>query len=102
VAKSPLKSSSKLDVNSTLTTRQSTHGDFRDNGRIMQALKNEMRKTSGWDRLLPWQAEALDMIQHKVGRILNGNPDTADHWHDIAGYATLCENIINTGQPYVD
>jgi hypothetical protein len=35
------------------------------------------------------QAEALDMIFHKIGRILNGDPNYADSWIDIAGYAKL-------------
>jgi hypothetical protein len=35
------------------------------------------------------QREALDMIMHKVGRIINGNPDKIDTWSDVAGYATL-------------
>jgi hypothetical protein len=35
------------------------------------------------------QRESLEMNQHKVARILAGNPDEPDHWFDIAGYATL-------------
>jgi hypothetical protein len=35
------------------------------------------------------QREALDMIAHKIARIINGDPDYADSWVDIAGYATL-------------
>ena len=29
------------------------------------------------------------MICHKIGRILNGDPDYGDSWRDIAGYALL-------------
>jgi hypothetical protein len=29
------------------------------------------------------------MIAHKIGRILNGDPDYIDSWDDIAGYAKL-------------
>lgn len=89
------------DVQATLSTRQSSHGDFRENGRIMQTLKFVCRGGKNWETLPPHQREALDMITHKIGRILSGNSDHADHWHDIAGYATLCENIILTGEPYV-
>ena len=35
------------------------------------------------------QAEAIDMIFSKLARILNGDPNYADNWIDIAGYATL-------------
>lgn len=34
------------------------------------------------------------MILHKIARIMNGDPDHIDHWHDIAGYATLIEWIL--------
>lgn len=37
------------------------------------------------------------MIQHKIGRILNGDPAYADSWHDIAGYATLVEKECDGG-----
>ena len=35
------------------------------------------------------QQEALEMILHKIARIVNGDPDYADSWVDIAGYAKL-------------
>jgi hypothetical protein len=35
------------------------------------------------------QLEALEMICHKIGRIVNGDPNYADSWIDIAGYAKL-------------
>ena len=34
------------------------------------------------------------MIVHKIARILAGDPNHADHWHDIAGYAILVEERI--------
>jgi hypothetical protein len=88
------------DVQSTLSTRQNSHGDFRENGRIMQQLKIAARTGHNWKTMEHHKQEAIDMILHKIGRILSGNSDHADHWHDIAGYATLCENIILTGEPY--
>lgn len=30
-----------------------------------------------------------EMVQHKVARILNGDPRYDDNWVDIAGYSTL-------------
>jgi len=90
------------DVQSTLTDRAKTHGSFIDNGRIMQALKTDMREDGkNWNDLPSYQKEALEMIQHKIGRILSGNPNEPDHWRDIAGYATLMENILTTGQSHV-
>ena len=60
---------------------------------ISQQLKAVMRE-HGLLELAPDQIEALEMIAHKIARILNGNPDTHDHWHDIAGYATLVANRL--------
>ena len=74
-----------------LNVRGSTHGDFAENGKIMQALKEIMRCHQKWDRLEPYKREALEMIQHKIGRILCGDDSFYDHWRDIAGYAKLCE-----------
>ena len=48
-----------------------------------------MRESVNWPDLSPSQAESLDMIAHKIGRILAGDPFVKDHWADIAGYAEL-------------
>lgn len=87
-------------LSETLSTRQTTHGDFTDNSEIMQTLKTFLRNHKGWEQLIPAEREALDMICHKIGRILCGNPHFPDHWHDIAGYATLVENILTTGKSH--
>ena len=38
------------------------------------------------------------MILHKVARIMAGNPKEADHWRDIAGYATLAVKELEREQ----
>ena len=40
------------------------------------------------------QWESLEMVAHKIGRILNGDPNYADSWVDIAGYAQLIVNQL--------
>lgn len=80
------------DVNKILNERGGTHGDFSTSTRIMQVIKREMRCEPKWDVLKDHQAEALDMIAHKIGRILAGDPNFKDHWDDIAGYAVLVAN----------
>lgn len=85
-------------INSTealITERGSRYGKFKDGAGIMQELKDVMREVDGWRNLTPSQREALDMIQHKIGRILNGDPNYDDSWKDIAGYATLIVNELN-------
>lgn len=78
-----------MSVSKTLNQRKKTHGNFAEHAKISQDLKDIMRPH--FDNLSSAQKEALDMIQHKIARILNGNPNYADHWHDIAGYAQLVE-----------
>ena len=77
------------DINETLAERARTHGHFESHAVIAQNIKSEIMKSHGISSLNSVQREALDMIAHKIARILNGNPNVHDHWHDIAGYATL-------------
>lgn len=82
-------------INETLTERGNRYGSFLDNATLTQALTETMRLTNKWGALETDQKEALEMIAHKISRILNGDPNYADSWHDIAGYATLVENRLN-------
>jgi len=34
------------------------------------------------------------MICHKISRIVNGDPNYKDSWHDIIGYAKLIEDKL--------
>jgi hypothetical protein len=57
-------------------------------GELCQQMKSAMRRGSNWSRLTPGRREALDMICHKIARILSGaDPRDPEHWTDIAGYA---------------
>ena len=82
-------------VEELITERGTRYGKFKDGADIMQSLKDTMRDVDGWNNLTASQKEALDMIQHKIGRILNGDPTYDDSWKDIAGYATLIVNELN-------
>lgn len=77
------------DIYKVLDERGKSYGDFTDNGRIAQAFKTVMRDTPGWDSMNAHQKEALEMIAHKIARILNGNPNHPDSWVDIIGYTQL-------------
>lgn len=81
-------------TNETLNERESRYGSFEGQSILCQTLKDTMRETGGWWKLNPTQRESLEMIQHKIARILNGDPNYADSWHDIAGYATLIDNML--------
>jgi len=84
------------NVDKTLDARAEMYGKFKDGASLMQAVKRELAahaakhgKTFADD-----QWEALEMIVHKMGRIVNGDPDVVDHWVDIAGYATLISDRL--------
>lgn len=77
------------DIDQTLEERGARYGTFVGHSAITQNLKYTMQQTEKWNRLAPDQKESLEMIVHKIGRILNGDPDYHDSWHDIGGYAKL-------------
>lgn len=79
------------DVDAVLAERGKRYGKFIDHAVITQQLKAVIKSTLAWQvkKLADDQQEALDMICHKIGRIVNGDPNYADSWVDIAGYAKL-------------
>ena len=85
------------DITTTLAQRGARYGAFKGHAEITQHLKAYYRdelakrgKTMDAD-----QYEALDMIMHKIGRIVNGDPNYNDSWIDIAGYAQLVADRLN-------
>lgn len=77
------------DIRETLAERGTRYGAFAEHARISQNLKRAMNDSPQWGNLADDQREALEMIQHKVARILNGDPNYHDSWHDIIGYTQL-------------
>jgi hypothetical protein len=78
-------------VDAILDSRAKDYGKFIEGAEIIQMLKRLVHNYIE-DRGTPLafdQREAIDMIIHKLGRIINGNPDKVDHWVDVAGYSTL-------------
>ena len=74
-----------------LAQRGSRYGLFKDHAVIAQRLKNVMRSSPNWaeGKLTDSQKETLEMVAHKIGRILNGDPKYDDSWVDIEGYVHL-------------
>jgi hypothetical protein len=79
------------DVTQVLTERGNRYGKFTGHAEVTQSLKGFITTAlAERDKQLDYdQQEALDMICHKIGRIVNGDPNYADSWIDIAGYAKL-------------
>lgn len=82
-------------VEEVLAERGKRYGRFKEHAEVTQQLKVVMRGRVGWLNLTPEMREALDMIQHKIGRIINGDPMYKDSWVDIAGYATLISERLS-------
>ena len=84
------------DVGATLAERGNRYGEFIGHARVTYALKHIVQGELAVrnKHLAADQLEALDMIFHKIGRIVNGDPDYADSWHDIAGYAKLVDDRL--------
>lgn len=79
------------DINETLAARGARYGTFVGHSAVSQALKRlmatELAKRN--KTLADDQWESLEMIAHKIARIINGDPDYADSWLDVSGYAKL-------------
>lgn len=78
-----------MGIEATLAERGTRYGVFAEHARITQAVKAAMVDSPNWDELSPEAKEALEMVAHKIGRILNGDPTYKDSWVDIEGYVHL-------------
>lgn len=82
-----------------ISDRGKDYGPFSTHAKYTWDIKDVYHSSAKWGSLSKPQREALDMIAHKIGRILNGNPNISDHWADIAGYARLVADILEGGNP---
>ncbi len=82
------------NIDETLAERGSRYGEFADHADITQSLKDTMRDGASWSNMEDDQKECLEMIAHKIGRIVNGDPDYVDSWTDIIGYTRLVEKRL--------
>jgi hypothetical protein len=83
-----------MHIDNILQERGQTYGRFEDNAATAQSLKKVLHMNDNWFNLNYDQREALDMICSKMARIMNGDPNYPDNFHDIAGYATLVANRL--------
>jgi hypothetical protein len=85
-------------IDSTLAQRGTRYGSFKDHAQLAQDLKYTLAKRGfyeGTDKFNSVHRESMDMILHKIARIVNGDPNYDDSWRDIAGYAQLVVDILN-------
>lgn len=94
-----------MDANETIRGREPLYGDFTKRAAITDAIiaicegqPDEMDiihvalPVTRWRDMDPVKRQAIRAIADKLGRILNGDPEHVDNWHDIQGYAKLAED----------
>jgi len=86
------------NINSILEERGSRYGDFGSHAIITQNIKSAMRHSPNWHRLPEDMKEALEMVAHKVGRLLNGDWTYTDNLIDAIGYLQLVLDRLERGQ----
>lgn len=82
-------------IENTLQQRGTRYGEFPEHARITQNIKRAMADSPNWQQLSDDKKECLEMVAHMLGRILNGDPEYKDSWHDIIGYTKLVENTLD-------
>ena len=80
-------------IDNLLAERERTHGSFRHVAKLAHGLQEVMHRAPGHELLSAEKVVALDMIALKIARIIAGDDTHADHWRDIAGYATLIADM---------
>jgi hypothetical protein len=93
-SREPTVEAPKTGIDATLAERGARYGSFPEHARITQNIKMCCANSPNWEKLPPDMREAIDMIAHKLGRILNGDPNYIDSWHDIIGYTKLVEDRL--------
>jgi Domain of unknown function (DUF6378) len=87
-----------LSLSQILEARGAEYGKFTEHAECTQAIKHTLHTFAGFNENYELDAdhhEAADMIAHKLGRIVCGNPNNEDSWRDIAGYATLVADRLS-------
>lgn len=87
-------------IDATLAERQSQYGSFEDVAFVTENIMATLAKvrSNGLHDLPHTHRMALYMIASKMARIVNGDFNHLDSWHDIGGYSKLIEDLIELDQ----
>lgn len=80
------------EIEATLAVRGARYGSFQIQSIFSQRLKNVMCEGESWAEMSTDKKEVLEMIALKVSRIITGDSEYLDNWHDIIGYTQLAIN----------
>jgi hypothetical protein len=76
-------------IDATLDERGKRYGSYAEKAVIIQQMKESMRSGSSWAGMDADMKESLEMVVHKIGRIVTGDVNYHDNWHDLIGYTKL-------------
>jgi hypothetical protein len=85
----------KQTTEALLAERMTTHGEYTEHARCTQRLLRVLMAERRYEELPDTMKESLHLICHKMARVVTGNPNHADHWDDIAGYAKLISQRLS-------
>lgn len=86
-----------VGVDAILEQRGAAYGDFRYQAVLARAFKdlaapaydNLEQRSDLHSSTVATIEEGMDMVLHKISRLLNGDITHLDSWDDIIGYATI-------------
>lgn len=87
-------------IEATLAERQAQYGDFKDVAATTERLFAELKGGASFVDLSNEQRMAMYMICSKMARIVNGDVNHLDSWHDIGGYSKLIEDSLGISVPW--
>lgn len=77
-----------------LNHRGTQYGAFETQAERSQQFKEILHAAPNWESFPPYVKEALEMVVHKIARLLNGSPYFIDSYRDIVGYTQLVMDIL--------
>ena len=80
-------------VQATLNERQSSYGCFEDVALVTENIIDALKQVN-YNRMPKTHKMAMYMIASKMARIVNGDFNHKDSWHDMQGYAKLIEDLL--------
>ena len=85
-------------IDKILKARGKAYGNFYDHAVISQNIKRALWKSPQYELLDDDMKEAMEMVAHKFGRIINGDKYFQDSWDDSIGYISLVAKRIEKGE----
>lgn len=81
-------------VEEIIATRDVLYGGFGNVAELDQDLKECIYGWNNWQHMEPYKKLAIEMILHKISRIVVGDSNYLDSWIDIQGYARLVSDRL--------